>query len=118
MGRPRLNDRDRRVHQLNMSLTDDEYARLTTYAQTSGVSVVKIIRSKVFSGKFPVAKVSKLDEAAYNELKRIGVNLNQAVHKINIGESPKDYLALLTHLLGLLNKILKLLLHDRKSDQG
>lgn len=116
MARPRINDTDKRIIQVNIRLTVEEHARISQYASASGISVANWMRRKVFTGKFPPVKVSPLDAAVYQELKKIGVNLNQATHKINAGEFPKDYLTRQLELQIILNRILKLLIDDRQPD--
>lgn len=116
MTRPRKNDIEKRIVQVNIRLTKDEADRADRYAIASGLSPANWIRQKVFSGKFPMMKISPLEGEIYRELKRIGVNLNQGTHRLNQGDVPKDYLVLQNELLTLLNKIIKLLIHDRQSD--
>lgn len=114
MARPRINDTDKRIVQVNIRLTQDENARIIQYASASGMSVANWMRRKVFTGKFPPVKQSPLDAAVYRELRKIGVNLNQVTHKINAGEFPNDYLARQLELQIILNRILKLLINDRQ----
>ena len=118
MARPRKNDIEKRTIQVNIRLTKDESDKVNNYAAASEESPANWIRQKVFTGKFPVMKVSPLEGEIYRELKRIGVNLNQGTHRLNQGDVPKDYMVLQNELLTLLNKIINLLIHDRQSDQG
>jgi uncharacterized phage-associated protein len=115
MGRPRVEDQDKRVVQVNIRLTEDENKKVIHYASASGLSPANWIRKKVFTGKFPAVKASPLDASIYNELKKIGVNLNQATHKINQGDMPKDYTVFILQLRNLLDKVLKTLIDDRVS---
>lgn len=118
MARPRINDSDKRVVQVNIRLTKEESNKVNQYASASGLSPANWIRYKVFVGKFPPVKMSPLDTSVYLELKRIGVNLNQVTHRINAGEFPKEYLVRQLELTMILNKIIKALINDRQSDQG
>jgi hypothetical protein len=118
MARPRINDSDKRVVQVNIRLTKEEIKKVNQYASTSGMSPANWIRYKVFVGKFPPVKLSPIDTALYQELKRIGVNLNQVTHKINQGDFPKEYLMRQLELTALLNRILKTLIDDRQPDKG
>lgn len=118
MARPRKDDIEKRTIQVNIRLTEDEAEKANTFATASGLSPANWIRQKVFTGKFPLMKVSPLEGDIYRELKRIGVNLNQGTHRLNQGDVPKDYLQLQLELSSILDKILKLLIHDRQSDQG
>lgn len=113
MGRPRVNDKDKRLVQVNIRLTTDENNKVKQFASASGLNPANWIRIKIFTGKFPAVKMSSLDSSVYLEIKKIGVNLNQVTHKINAGEFPKEYLARQLELAELLKKITILLTHDR-----
>ncbi len=118
MSRPKLADQNKRLVQVNIRLTSAENEKVTESATTAGLSPANWIRYKIFIGKNPPARVSPLDVSIYRELKKIGVNLNQATHKLNLGEFPKEIAILQVELVSLLNTILKTLLDDRKHDQG
>ena len=115
MGRPHINDQEKRVVQVNIRLTTDEYKKVSGYAAASGLSPANWIRKKIFTGKFPAVKESPIETATYHELKKIGVNINQATHKLNQGEMPKDYLLFVLQVRNLLERTLKALLNDRQS---
>jgi|SRR5690606_20472619 len=118
MSRPRINESDKRLVQVNIRLTAEESNKVNEYAAGSRLSPANWIRQKIFTGKNPPARLSPLDASIYQELKRIGVNLNQATHKLNQGDFPKDLHAIQLELLMLLKRVLKTLLHDRQHDQG
>lgn len=118
MSRPKVNEQDKRVVQVNIRLTAEENNKVSGYATTSGLSPANWIRYKIFAGKNPPVRMSPLDASIYQELRKIGVNLNQATHKLNQGDFPKEFQVTQLELLLLLNKILKTLLHDRQHDQG
>lgn len=118
MSRPKLPDQNKRLVQVNIRLTNSESEKINEFATSAGLSPANWIRYKIFVGKHPPARVSPLDVAVYRELKKIGVNLNQATHKLNLGEFPKEYTVLQIELVSLLNTILKTLLDDRQHDQG
>lgn len=114
MARPKSNERDKRQVQVNIRLTIEEAEKVTHYAKASGITPANWIRKKIFTGKFPPVKMSPIDVATYHELKRIGVNLNQATHKINSGEFPKHYLVYILEAQAQLQKIISLMIHDRE----
>jgi hypothetical protein len=118
MARPRRSDIEKRIVQVNIRLTNDENAKVNEYATASGLSPANWLRAKVFTGKFPSVKMSPLDASIYQELKKIGVNLNQATHKMNQGDFPKEYPVIQLGLLALLDKILKALIDDGQPDKG
>lgn len=116
MARPRINDSEKRIIQVNIRLTEAENAKAIAYATASGVSPANWIRITVFSGKFPPIKLSTVDADLYRELKKIGVNLNQIAHRINQGDFPKEYLGHQEELIEILNRILIALTDDGKSN--
>lgn len=116
MGRPRVDDQDKRVVQVNIRLTEDEYKKAIDHAEASQLSLANWIRRKVFTGKFPPMKLSPLDSKVYYELRKMGVNLNQIAHKINQGEIPKEYLPFMLQVRARLTELLKLLSNDGQPD--
>ncbi|WP_439647547.1 plasmid mobilization protein [Chryseolinea lacunae] len=118
MSRPKVNDIDKRIFQVNIRLTETEHAKAVAHAQASGMTPANWIRRIVFTGKFPPLKLSPVEAALYRELKRIGVNLNQITHRINLREFPKEYLAQQVELKEALDYILKALTSDGEPDQG
>lgn len=117
MGRPTIDDSKKRTGQVNIRLTSAEIQIVKARAETSGLSPANWIRYKIFTGKFPPMKFSPLEVAFYQELRRMGVNLNQIAKQLNQQKSPSDTIQVLSSLQLLLNKILKLLLHDRQHDK-
>jgi hypothetical protein len=115
MARPHIDDKEKRIVQVNIRLTLDESNKVNHYASASGMSPANWIRKKIFSGKFPAVRQSPLDTSIYQELRKIGVNLNQAVHKINKGELPNFFYKYLLELQAKINKTIKILIDDRES---
>lgn len=120
MGRPRKSDAEKRTAQINLHLTAGEEKKIMEWAAASGMFPPEWVRQKIFTGRFPAIKQSPIEAAVYQELRKIGVNLNQGTHKLNSGEFPPNYLALQMELLSILNKVYKVLLEDRnpKSDSS
>jgi len=118
MSRPKISEQDKRIVQVNIRLTTEENVKVNEYAKSSGLSPANWIREKVFTGKVPSVKLSPLDTSIYQELKKIGVNLNQATHKLNQGDFPKELKMIQLELMMLLNRMLKAILHDGQHDQG
>lgn len=117
MARPRKNDDEKRVQPVTIRFTRDEYRRIKEGAQSCVLSPANWMRHKVFTGKFPLPRVSPIEVALYQELRRIGVNLNQGTHQLNKGEFPPHYAELQLSLLKVLNTIYKVLLDDREADK-
>lgn len=71
MGRPRVNDIDKRQVQVNIRLTTDENNKVNEFASASGLSPANWIRMKIFTGKFPAVKMSSLDSSCISNLERL-----------------------------------------------
>jgi hypothetical protein len=109
MGRPKADEEKKRVVQVNIRLTTKENEELNNYAAASGISPAHWIRHKIFVGQNPPIKTSPLNASIYQELRKIGVNMNQIAHKVNQGESLTGFSETHATLLELLNKVCKAL---------
>ena len=109
MGRPKSSEERKRVVQVNIRLTTKENDELTNYAAASGMCPASWIRYKIFVGQNPPVKTSPLNTSIYQELRKIGVNINQIAHKVNQGEPPTGFKESYTVLVDLLNKVCKAL---------
>ncbi|QQL51208.1 plasmid mobilization protein [Mucilaginibacter ginkgonis] len=110
MGRPALQEEEKRVVQVNIRLTEAENKKVNSFAEASGISPANWIRQKAFTGRFPMVKLSPLNAAVYRELHMIGINLNQAVKQLHAGKLSPAYLNILTMLLKTLQDVLKALM--------
>ena len=110
MGRPALEDDQRRTVQVNIRLTIAENKKVEAYAQSAGLSPANWIRQKVFTGRFPPVKNSPVEAALYRELHKIGVNLNQAVRQLNSFRTREIPQPILDELLVMQQEIIKRLL--------
>lgn len=110
MGRPALEEEQKRVIQVNIRLTVVEHKKIEAYAQSAGLSPANWIRQKVFTGRFPPVKNSPIEAALYRELHKIGVNLNQAVKQVNSLRAREIPQQILDDLLTIQQEIIKRLL--------
>ena len=56
MGRPRVEDQNKRIIQVNIRLTEDEYKTVTQYSQASGIKSRKLDAQKTIHWKIPSSK--------------------------------------------------------------
>ena len=112
MGRPALQEEQRRTVQVNIRLTATENKKVEAYAQSAGLTPANWIRQKVFTGRFPPVKSSPIDAALYRELHKIGVNLNQAVRHVNTVRTGSVPQPILEELLDMQQEIIKRLIDD------
>jgi hypothetical protein len=110
MGRPGLEEEQKRVIQVNIRLTVGENKKVEAYAQSAGMTPANWIRHKVFTGRFPTVKNSPIEAALYRELHKIGVNLNQAVKQVNSLRATEIPQQILDDLLTIQQEIIKRLL--------
>lgn len=83
MARPRKGRDDQHSETLRCRLRPAEYLRIRQAAQQANMSVSDYVRRMLFTGTVVIKKTRTLDPAVYDELRRIGINLNQAVHKLH-----------------------------------
>ncbi|MBD1384606.1 plasmid mobilization relaxosome protein MobC [Mucilaginibacter rigui] len=110
MGRPALQEEDKRIIQVNIRLTKEENHMVCNYAQASAMTPANWIRQKAFTGRFPAIKLSPVNAELYRELHKIGVNLNQAVKQLNAGKLSPAFLTILTALIKTQKDILNCLM--------
>lgn len=85
MGRPRKTDDDSRTVFVGVRVTEAERAALASAAARSGLSLSAYLRASGLSAFAAAATPARrsLDWPALDQLRRIGVNLNQAVRVAN-----------------------------------
>jgi hypothetical protein len=110
MGRPALQEEDKRIIQVNIRLTKEENDMVCNYAQASAMTPANWIRQKAFTGRFPAIKLSPVNAALYQELHKIGVNLNQAVKQLNAGKLSPALVTILSALIKTQKDILNCLM--------
>ncbi len=116
MARPKLSDGKKLSKRFIFRLTEHELALLRQIAVDCGKPPGVVVREKLFSGRYPKPKISKLDAQTFLELKKIGVNLNQLAKKANAGIMHKAVLSYLEQLFVQQEIIIKLLFDDSKSE--
>lgn len=83
MARPRKPAHDLRSEVVRFTVRPAEYVRIQQNAAAAGVPVSDYVRSMVLEGRVVIKQTRTLDHAAFDQLRRIGVNLNQAVHRLH-----------------------------------
>lgn len=79
MARPRKEDTDRRTAQIGVRYTERELEQLAGVAARAGLTVAAYVRQLSLSGRVVVPERRALSWPAFDQLRRIGVNLNQAM---------------------------------------
>jgi hypothetical protein len=83
MPRPKKNDDDRRTETLAFRLTPAERLRIEQAAVAAGLSASEYARELTLTGRVVMQQRLALDPAAFDQLRRIGVNLNQLARLAN-----------------------------------
>jgi len=113
MARPKISTSERRTEYFSFRVTKAQRDALLSLAESAGRTPGDMIREKLFSGRFPKPKLARIDQAAYSELKKIGVNINQLAKHANSGKFPYGIRESLIDLKRQEHHLLKLLLtHD------
>jgi len=117
MGRPKADKENLRSVNFTIRLTVGEIKKLDLAAATCGIATGELIRTKLFSGRFPRAKTARLDLNTYLELKKIGVNLNQLTRLAHTGRIDMNLIKILMQLLRQQEVIIgKILYYDSHSE--
>lgn len=79
-----LDDNVRRTAHLRVRLKAVELAQLKGEAQRMGIRFPDLVRERVLTGKLVVMQTRALPGPVWEELRRIGVNLNQVVKRLHM----------------------------------
>lgn len=108
MARPPKGPDDQRSEIVRCRMRPAEYLRIRQAAQRANLSLSDYARSMLLTGQVTIRQMQSLDPAAFDQLRRIGINLNQAVHKLHAtGAIPPDLArvaaAVEEYLLGIID---------------
>ena len=91
MSRPPKGSDDQRSEFIRCRVRPGEYLRILKAAERAGLSPSEYTRRMLLSGEVAIRQMQSLDPEAFDQLRRIGINLNQAVHKLHsTGRIPPD----------------------------
>lgn len=83
MGRPKKKLAERRGTALSFRVTAAERLKIEEAARRAGLSASDYVRARLLTGKLIIRENRRLDYAAFDQLRRIGVNLNQLTRLAN-----------------------------------
>ena len=115
MARPKVPESERRSAKFTMMLTPGELAKLVQLGEVCNKPPATLAREKIFKGKFPAARIPKIDIQAYTQLQKIGNNLNQLTRLANSGKLPRELLGLLLKLNQRLDLTINKIVYDSES---
>ena len=103
MGRPKKELSNLKIIQVNARMTVDEYLKVSTNAETLGISIADYIRKTCTGKSLLTKKVNPMDRELFVQLSRIGNNLNQLAKVYNSGiRDPFNIMEQLIEVKGLL----------------
>jgi len=116
LARPKKSPHEQRAEQVSIRLSPVELATLRSKANTAETSVTAFVRSAALGKRVTVTQSTAPDFITRNELRRIGVNLNQIARSLNEGRghNPPELLAICAKLETLFDRWLD---HDSASNQ-
>jgi Bacterial mobilisation protein (MobC) len=82
-GRPRLPPGKRRSKTLQIPITQEEHRQLLSLSRASNKPIAQLVRNAVLNKPVPI--VPEINRHAFAQLARLGSNLNQLAHHLNLG---------------------------------
>ncbi len=104
-GRPPKDPEARRTARLTINLTPEQMSAITQRAAAEGGLSRSDYALAACLGRPPARLVPAINRKTYDELHRIGVNLNQWMHAINAGQLPAAHLPSLEQLRALVQSV-------------
>jgi hypothetical protein len=112
MARPKKNPGELKAEFLAFRLTPSERLEIEEAASKAGMSAAAYARMLTLSRRVPIRQHSTLDHAVFDQLRRIGVNLNQLTRLANAtGQIPPG----LTRTFAAIHRILEVALNGQGS---
>ena len=89
MGRPEKSPQDRHSETVRVPLRPADHARLQSMADKAETTITDFVRASALGQKFTVIQSDAPDFETVEQLRRIGVNLNQIAKRLNERKSVK-----------------------------
>jgi hypothetical protein len=91
MPRPPKGGDEQRSETLRCRVRPADYLKVRRAAEGAGLSVSEYARRLVLTGEVTIRHLHSMDAEAVEQIRKIGVNLNQAVHKLHAtGKIPPE----------------------------
>ena len=110
MSKTKSKIRDKREKRITIRLTEDEYERILSEADSANLSIAEYVRSQLKNGKviarYEVVTEKETRRKLAEEYHKIGINLNQIAHHLNGGGEATDSLIVsIEHCVSELRKL-------------
>ena len=83
MARPKKSADERLTERIKFDVTASDYTNALQSAKDAGMSLTAYARQQFLKGKLVIHEKRKLDHETFDQLRRIGVNLNQLTRTVN-----------------------------------
>lgn len=83
MARPKKSKEERLSARLECRLTANDYAKAVQASENAGISLTDYARQQILNGRVLIKQTRKLDHTVYDQLRRLGVLLNQLTKTSN-----------------------------------
>jgi uncharacterized protein (DUF1778 family) len=87
MARPKLSPQERHSEQINIPLKPADLAYLQDSAEKAATTITDFVRASALGHEFTVVQTTAPDLETVEQLRRIGVNLNQIAKAMNQGRT-------------------------------
>lgn len=87
IGRPKLAPQDRHSETVRIPLRPSDHVRLQSMADKAETTITDFVRAAALGQKFTVVQSTAPDFETVEQLRRIGVNLNQIAKAMNAQET-------------------------------
>lgn len=91
MPRPPKGPEEQLSEMLRCRVRPAEYLRIRRAAEGAGLSVSEYARTLMLTGQVTIRQIHSMDPELVEQIRKIGINLNQAVHKLHAtGKIPPE----------------------------
>jgi len=91
MPRPPKGREEQLSEMLRCRVRPAEYLRIRRQAEGAGLSVSEYARTLMLTGQVTIRQIHSMDPEVVEQIRKIGINLNQAVHKLHsTGKIPPE----------------------------
>ncbi|MCP4369663.1 MAG: MobC family plasmid mobilization relaxosome protein, partial [Deltaproteobacteria bacterium] len=115
MARPKKTQEERLTRRVKFDLTPSDYAQSLKDSQKAGMTLTAYARQQFLNGKVIIHKYRKLDYDTFEQLRRIGVNLNQLTRAVNQSGNIPDHR--LSNICLRLEDVLSKTINDSDNNQ-
>ena len=83
MARPRKSTDERLSERIRFDVCRSDFLRAAQHAEKAGMTLTAYARQQFLAGRVVVKQTRQLDHDTYDQLRRLGVNLNQLTRRFN-----------------------------------